>query len=82
MFDFKRAERAQMIAGGLSFAVYAPVAWAGAQIFDLKFWKVFGSLLVARAFFSLIEGAAIFSELATRRSPGSGARLSHSVARQ
>jgi hypothetical protein len=60
VFDFKRAERAQMIAGGLSLAVYAAVAWVGAQIFDVQFWKVFGGLVAPRTFFSLIEGLATF----------------------
>jgi hypothetical protein len=60
MFDFERAERARMIASSLSLAVYAAVAWLGAQIFGLQFWKVFGGLIAARAFFSLIEGVATF----------------------
>lgn len=60
MFDFRRAERAQMMASGLSLAVYAAIAWVGTQIFDLKFWRVFGALIAARAFFSLIEGVATF----------------------
>jgi hypothetical protein len=60
MFNFKRAERVRMIAGGLSLAVYAAFAWLNAQIFDLQFWKVFGGLVAIRAFFSLIEGVATF----------------------
>jgi hypothetical protein len=44
----------------LSLAVYAAVAWLAAQILNLQFWKAFGVLLAARAFFTLIEGVATF----------------------
>jgi hypothetical protein len=60
MFEFNKAERTQMFAGGLSVAVYLVVAWIGAKLFDLQLWTVFVGLIVARAFFGLIEGAATF----------------------
>ena len=60
MFDFKRAERARMINGGLSLVVYAAVAWVGAQVFYLPFWKAFGGLVAARTFFSVIESVVAF----------------------
>jgi hypothetical protein len=60
MFDFKRAERARIIAGGLSTTIYTAVAWVAGLIFDLQFWKVFGGLIAARAFFGLIESVANF----------------------
>jgi hypothetical protein len=47
-----------MIAGGISTAVYVLVAWAGAKIFEIHFWWVFGGLYATRAFFGAIEGIA------------------------
>jgi len=58
VLQYTRAERAQLVAGGVSLAVYALVAWLGARLLDASFWRVLGALMAARAFFGIVEGIA------------------------
>lgn len=55
MVEMTKAEKYQMVGGGVSAAVYAAVAWVGARLLEVTFWRAFGVLIVLRAFFGFVE---------------------------
>jgi len=56
VIDMVRAEKAHMVAAGVSLVVYAAVSWIAAKALGLSFWWAFGGLLLVRTFFELVDG--------------------------